>query len=171
MTDRVTVEQRRRNMAAVRSTDTRPERAVRSILHKLGLRFRLHQRALPGTPDIVLTRHKIVVFVHGCFWHGHDCPRGKVPSTRTEFWLPKLQRNGERDRTNAASLRKLGWRVLTVWECELGEPRQLARRLARAFGLRSGSMADKSKDNNAMQLRVVDVRNVTKTASLKDRID
>ena len=142
MTDRVTEEQRRRNMAAVRSTDTLPERAVRSILHKLGLRFRLHQRALPGAPDIVLTRHKTAVFVHGCFWHGHSCPRGKVPSTRPEFWLPKLQRNGERDRTNAASLRKLGWRVLTVWECELGEPGQLARRLARAFGLRSGSKPD-----------------------------
>jgi DNA mismatch endonuclease (patch repair protein) len=136
--DRVTEEQRRRNMAAVRSTDTLPERAVRSILHKLGLRFRLHQRALPGSPDIVLARHRTVVFVHGCFWHGHDCPRGKVPSTRPEFWLPKLQRNGERDRNNAASLRNLGWRVLTVWECELDEPRRLARRLARAFHLRLG---------------------------------
>lgn len=137
MTDRVTKEQRRRNMAAVRSTDTMPERAVRSILHKLGLRFRLHQRALPGTPDIVLMRHKHVIFVHGCFWHSHDCPRGKIPSTRPEFWVPKLQRNCERDRINAASLRKLGWRVVIVWECELAEPGRLVRRLARTFGLRS----------------------------------
>jgi DNA mismatch endonuclease, patch repair protein len=137
MTDRVTQEQRRRNMAAVHSTDTMPEKAVRSILHKLGLRFRLHQSALPGTPDIVLMRHKRVVFVHGCFWHGHDCPRGKVPSTRTEFWLPKLQGNCERDRINAALLRKHGWRVVIVWECELREPGRLVRRLARTFGLRS----------------------------------
>ena len=136
MTDRITEEQRRRNMAAVRSADTMPERAVRRILHKLGLRFRLHQRALPGTPDIVLTRHKTVVFVHGCFWHGHNCPRGKVPSTRTEFWLPKLQRNSERDRTNVALLREFGWRVLIVWECELGDSRRLAHRLAHAFGLK-----------------------------------
>lgn len=171
MTDRITEEQRRRNMAAVRSTDTMPERAVRSILHKLGLRFRLHQRALPGTPDIVLTRHKSVVFVHGCFWHGHDCPRGKVPSTRTEFWLPKLQRNCERDRANAASLRTLGWRVVTVWECELGEPRRLVRRLARAFGRRSGSKPDIWTGNSAVHLRDVDVRNADKTAGLKDRID
>jgi DNA mismatch endonuclease (patch repair protein) len=139
MTDRVTEEQRSRNMAAVRSSDTTPERAVRSILHRLGLRFRLHQRSLPGTPDIVLKRHGIVVFMHGCFWHGHDCPRGKVPSARPEFWLPKLQRNRERDRANVASLRKLGWRVLTVWECELREPKRLARRLARAFDMQPRS--------------------------------
>ena len=135
MADRVTEEQRSRNMAAVRSSNTTPERAVRSILHGLGLRFRLHQRELPGTPDIVLVRHETVVFVHGCFWHSHDCKRGGVPSTRPDFWLPKLQRNHECDRASVASLRELGWRVLIVWECELREPKRLARRLARAFGI------------------------------------
>lgn len=142
MTERITAEQRRLNMAAVRAKDTGPERAVRSILHRLGLRFRLHQRGLPGTPDIVLKRHKVVVFVHGCFWHHHDCPRGKLPSTRTDFWVPKLQRNAERDKANAALLRRLGWRVLTVWECELREPRKLVRRLARAFGVRTAPLSD-----------------------------
>jgi len=135
MTDRVTGEQRSRNMAAVRPSNTTPERVVRSILHRLGLRFRLHQRTLPGTPDIVLKRHETVVFVHGCFWHGHECPRGKVPSVRPEFWIPKLRRNRERDRANSASLRKLGWRVLTVWECELRDSARLARRLTRHFGI------------------------------------
>jgi DNA mismatch endonuclease, patch repair protein len=120
-------------MAAVRSWDTSPERIVRSILHRLGLRFRLHQRSLPGTPDIVLKRHATIVLVHGCFWHGHHCPRGKVPSTRPEFWRPKLQRNHERDRKNERLLRALGWRVLTVWECELKDQAQLARRLSKAF--------------------------------------
>jgi len=122
-------------MAAVRSTDTGPERAVRSILHALGLRFRLHGAALPGRPDIVLKRHCTAIFVHGCFWHGHDCRRGKAPDTRREFWLPKLQRSRERDRAAEAALRALGWRVLTVWECELHEPDRLAGRLAEAFGL------------------------------------
>jgi len=109
---------------------------VRSILHRLGLRFRLHERTLPGTPDIVLKRHKTVIFVHGCFWHGHECGRGKAPSARLEFWIPKLQRNRERDRANAASLRKLGWRVLTVWECELRDFARLNRKLARHFRIR-----------------------------------
>lgn len=137
MTDRVSREQRSRNMAAVRSMDTRPERAVRSILHALGLRFRLHADALPGKPDIVLKRHGAVVLVHGCFWHGHDCRKGKAPDTRREFWLPKLGRNRERDRAAETALRALGWRVLTVWECELLEPDRLAKRLAKEFGLRS----------------------------------
>jgi DNA mismatch endonuclease, patch repair protein len=122
-------------MAAVRSSNTTPERAVRSMLHGLGLRFRLHQRALPGTPDIVLKRHATVIFVHGCFWHGHDCPRGKRPDTRTDFWIPKLQRNRERDLDNARRLRAQGWRVLIVWECELRKPDKLSRRLAKAFGV------------------------------------
>jgi DNA mismatch endonuclease (patch repair protein) len=135
MVDRLSGQQRSQNMAAVRSIDTSPERAVRSLLHQLGLRFRLHQRSLPGTPDIILKRHATVVFVHGCFWHGHACPRGRAPDTRPEFWLPKLRLNRERDLENAKRLRALGWRVLTVWECELGNRTRLYRRLAKAFGL------------------------------------
>jgi len=142
MTDRVSSAQRSRNMAAVRVAGTAPERAVRSLLHRLGLRFRLHQKLLPGTPDIVLKRHSTVVFVHGCFWHGHDCPRGKLPATRREFWLPKLRRNKERDLQNEKRLRALGWRVLTVWECELRNPARVRRRLVKAF---AATRADRSR--------------------------
>lgn len=135
MTDSVSRAQRSRNMAAVRSSNTKPEKVVRSILHRLGLRFRLHQKTLPGTPDIVLRRHATVVLVHGCFWHGHDCPRGKLPETRREFWIPKLQRNRERDLDNERRLLEQGWRVLIVWECELRKPDQLRGRLAKAFSV------------------------------------
>ncbi|MBZ5795407.1 DNA mismatch endonuclease Vsr [Burkholderia contaminans] len=135
MTDSVSRAQRSHNMAAVRSSNTKPEKVVRSILHRLGLRFRLHQKTLPGTPDIVLRRHATVVLVHGCFWHGHDCPRGKLPDTRREFWIPKLQRNRERDLDNERRLLEQGWRVLIVWECELRKPDQLRRRLAEAFSV------------------------------------
>lgn len=120
-------------MAAVRSSDTTPEKAVRSMLHAMGLRFRLHRRDLPGTPDIVLAKHSTVVLVHGCFWHGHNCPRGKSPATRPDFWLPKLARNKVRDAEQARELKTLGWRVLTVWECELKDTRSLAKRMVRWF--------------------------------------
>ena len=120
-------------MAAVRGRDTAPELLVRSRLHRMGLRFRLHDTNLPGSPDIVLRRHNTVVLVHGCFWHGHDCPRGRAPSTRQEFWLPKLTRNRERDQRQIDSLRALGWRVLVVWECETKEKTSLDRRLRRWF--------------------------------------
>ena len=120
-------------MAAVRRRDTVPEVLVRSHLQRMGLRFRLHDTRLPGSPDIVLRRHNTVVFVHGCFWHGHDCPRGKAPCTRQEFWLPKLIRNRKRDQLQVRSLRALGWRVLVVWECETKDETRLARRLRRWF--------------------------------------
>lgn len=120
-------------MAAVRSSDTQPEVVVRSVLHSMGLRFRLHVRSLPGSPDIVLKRHGTVVFVHGCFWHGHSCSRGKPPATRQDFWLPKLEKNRLRDKRTIAELRRLGWRVVTVWECETNDRVQLKRRLAKKF--------------------------------------
>lgn len=132
--DKVTSEQRSRNMAAVRSQNTKPERTVRRVLHSLGLRIRLHEASLPGSPDIVLKRHSAVVFVHGCFWHGHDCPRGAAPSARTEFWLPKLAGNRQRDERQVKELKSLGWRVITIWECETRDEAKLARRLARWFG-------------------------------------
>ncbi|WP_080420412.1 very short patch repair endonuclease [Burkholderia ubonensis] len=131
--DKVSPEQRSRNMAAVRSSDTEPEIVVRKMLHMLGLRFRLHRRELPGTPDIVLPRHHTIVLVHGCFWHGHTCPRGKAPSSNIAFWLPKLARNKQRDAEQVSALRKLGWRVLIVWECETKRPQQLRRRLEKCF--------------------------------------
>lgn len=115
-----TREQRSRNMAAIRSANTKPEMRVRSALHRLGFRFRLHRKDLPGRPDIVLPKHRTVIFVHGCFWHCHRCRYGSVvPATRAAFWAAKRGGNVERDRRNATALRKLGWRVLVLWECEI----------------------------------------------------
>jgi DNA mismatch endonuclease, patch repair protein len=131
--DQVSPLQRSKNMAAVRNRDTAPERVIRSLLHRMGMRFRLNQSQLPGSPDIVLKRYNTVLFVHGCFWHGHDCPRGKPPSTRTDFWLPKLARNRKRDHDLARSLQRMGWRVMTVWECETRDENRLVRRFARWF--------------------------------------
>ncbi len=106
-------------MKAIRAADTRPELLVRRALHRTGMRYRLHDRSLPGTPDIVLRSRGAVVLVHGCFWHGHDCPKGVLPATRREFWDAKLQGNRERDARNATALTDAGWRVATVWECAL----------------------------------------------------
>lgn len=117
MADRVGPAKRSEMMAAVRGKDTRPERAVRSALFHAGYRYRLHRRDLPGSPDIVLPRYRLVVFVHGCFWHGHDCPRGRRPASNVEFWNTKLDRNIERDRAARAALEAAGWSVVTVWEC------------------------------------------------------
>jgi len=133
--DSVSTEDRSRMMSAVRRRDTAPEKAVRSILHRLGLRFRLHDPSLPGTPDIVLPKHATVVMVHGCFWHSHKCSRGKAPVSHVEFWQPKLENNRLRDRRQARALKSLGWRVLTVWECQTKKPDQLVRRLSKAFSV------------------------------------
>lgn len=133
MTDVLSPEQRRFNMSRIRSRDTQPERVVRSLLHRMGLRFRLQRRDLPGRPDIVLTRHRLAVMVHGCFWHMHGCRYGRVvPKTRTEFWQAKRSANVERDRRNVRALRRAGWRVLVVWECSMRDTDKLAMRLARA---------------------------------------
>ena len=117
--DRLTSAERSRNMALIRGRDTKPELRVRSLLHGLGYRFRLHRRELPGSPDIVLPRHKAVIFVHGCFWHRHPGCRGATtPKTRTEFWRQKFEGNVRRDNAVRASLDKAGWQVLVLWECE-----------------------------------------------------
>ena len=115
---------RSRIMAAIRGHDTAPERLVRSALHRHGLRFRLHVRDLPGRPDIVLPRHRTVILVHGCFWHRHiGCPKGTLPATNRAWWVAKLRRNRARDRRNVRDLQAAGWRVIVVWECELGAGR------------------------------------------------
>ena len=117
-------------MRAVRGKDTKPEMAVRRALHRLGLRFRLQQRDLPGRPDIVLPRHRLAVFVHGCFWHHHSaCPKATMPKTRVDFWSSKLEANQARDRRVASDLVEAGWRVLTVWECETRNAEVLTKRL------------------------------------------
>lgn len=117
MADRLTTEQRRFNMSRVRSKGTAPEMTVRRILHAQGLRFRLHRTDLPGTPDIVLPRHRLAIFVHGCFWHGHHCPLFRIPTTRPHFWAAKLEANRNRDAAARVDLVKLGWRILCIWEC------------------------------------------------------
>jgi|SRR5882757_1987405 len=114
-------------MRRIRKTDTGPEMIVRRMVHAMGYRYRLHGVKLPGTPDIVLPRHRKVIFVHGCFWHRHDCPDGrKLPRSKPEYWGPKLERNRRRDATNVARLRELEWDVLVLWECELGDVKKLS---------------------------------------------
>jgi len=119
MVDIVTSEVRSRMMAGIRGKDTKPELALRRGLHALGFRYRLHDRSLPGKPDLVFPRWQAVLFAHGCFWHGHDCHLFKMPSTRAEFWHTKIARNREVDAVAGASLEKAGWRVGIVWECAL----------------------------------------------------
>ncbi|MDN4572659.1 very short patch repair endonuclease [Pandoraea cepalis] len=119
MADVVDSATRSRMMSGIRGRDTKPEIVIRSMLHRLGFRFRLHVRDLPGTPDIVLPRHRAVIFVHGCFWHGHDCPLFKWPATRPEFWQEKIGRNRANDKKAYDALLAHGWRVGTVWECAL----------------------------------------------------
>jgi DNA mismatch endonuclease (patch repair protein) len=114
-------------MAAVRGKNTKPEIVVRSALHAAGLRFRLHRRELPGSPDIVFRRIKTVVFVHGCFWHHHQCARRRWPKTNRDFWRTKILGNATRDRRASESLKSDGWRVEIVWECELRDGRRLGR--------------------------------------------
>jgi DNA mismatch endonuclease (patch repair protein) len=120
MADTLTPERRSWNMSRITGRNTRPEVALRSLLHRAGFRFRLHDRKLPGKPDIVLKRHKAVVFVHGCFWHRHvGCKNATMPSTRFEFWSEKFRGTVERDERKARELLSLGWNVLTVWECDI----------------------------------------------------
>jgi len=117
-------------MSRVSGKNTKPEIVVRSLLHKLGYRFRLHRKNLPGRPDITLPKHKKVIFVHGCFWHGHAvCSRSKRPSTNEEFWHEKLNKNIERDKKTVDALKKLGWDVLTVWTCEVKDTNELKIKL------------------------------------------
>ena len=130
MADIVDRKTRSRMMSGIRGRDTKPERVVRSWLHRAGLRFRLHPPGLPGRPDLVLPRYSAAVLVHGCFWHRHrGCPFAATPTTNKAFWQRKFRENVERDARNVRALRRGGWRVFTVWECELNE-RQL-RRLVR----------------------------------------
>lgn len=129
--DTLTPAERSRVMRAVKDRDTTPERVTRSVLHRLGYRFRLHRAELPGKPDIVLARHRQVIEVRGCFWHGHDCGRCRIPATRREYWIGKIERNRRRDQRTVRQLRRLGWSVLVIWECQTADEEALASRLAR----------------------------------------
>jgi DNA mismatch endonuclease (patch repair protein) len=130
--DKLLPDRRSENMRAIKSKDTLPEVAVRCLAHAMGYRFRLHRKDLPGKPDLVFPRKRKVIFVHGCFWHQHPdplCPDSRAPKTRLEYWLPKLQRNSQRDADHTQALQSNGWNVLVIWECETRDKRHLASRL------------------------------------------
>jgi len=121
-----TSEARRRTMQAVKSKDTGPEMCVRQLLHAQGYRYRLHRKDLPGSPDLVFSSRKKVIFVHGCFWHGHRCKRGnRVPVHNREYWVEKIERNRKRDQKAARLLRQLGWERKVIWECNLRDPERV----------------------------------------------
>jgi DNA mismatch endonuclease (patch repair protein) len=131
LTDVFTSEQRSAVMRRVKGRDTGPERVVRRLLTGLGVRYRLQRRDLPGSPDIVLPGRRLAIFVHGCFWHGHDCRRGaRAPKANADYWAAKLARNRARDQTAQASLAELGWRTAVIWECEMKDEAALAVRLS-----------------------------------------
>ena len=130
---------RSENMRAIRSKDTQPEIIVRSLVHGLGYRFRLHRQDLPGKPDLTFPSRRKVIFVHGCFWHSHACKTGLVPKSNRGFWLPKLRRNRSRDVANEEALTQLGWKALVIWQCELRDSNAVGRRVKRFLGQRSGA--------------------------------
>ena len=121
-------------MGRIRSKNTRPELTVRSLLHALGYRFRLHRKDLPGRPDIVLPKHKKIIFVQGCFWHGHACKLGSKPKSNGEYWSPKISKNRERDVKNIAKLEEMGWGVLELWECDIRKFDRIKERLIEFLG-------------------------------------
>ncbi len=130
MPEKLSPQQRSALMSRVKQRDTAPELVVRRLLHRLGYRFRLHRKDLPGKPDIVLPRHRKIILVHGCLWHGHEgCRRGSRPVTNAEFWNTKIDRNITRDRNVQAELQALGWDVLTIWQCETRDAAKLQEQL------------------------------------------
>lgn len=143
--DNLSPSQRSRAMRGVRSRDTTPERIVRSVVHRLGYRFRLYDCGLTGSPDLILRRLSVVIFVHGCFWHQHRCPRGsRVPKSNRLYWRMKLARNVQRDSDAIQALRRSGWRVLVIWECETHDTDRLQARVAKF--LSASAMTQCSRD-------------------------
>jgi DNA mismatch endonuclease (patch repair protein) len=130
--DTLTRDERSKRMSLVRSKDTKPELVVRHLVYGLGYRYRLHRSDLPGKPDLVFFSRRKVIFIHGCFWHRHQrskCKLARLPKSRLDFWLPKLEKNRVRDKINQTMLRRLGWKVLVAWECELGDVRGLRAKI------------------------------------------
>ena len=133
--DRLTPSARSENMRRIHSRDTGAEITVRSIAHRLGYRFRLQRKDLPGKPDLVFPKLRKVIFVHGCFWHQHTkCADGRLPKSRTEYWGPKLSRNKQRDSVNRRALTLLGWKSLVIWECEIQKPEHIVRIIEHFLG-------------------------------------
>lgn len=145
MADTRSPEQRRRIMQAVRTKDTGPEWTVRRWLHSRGYRYRLHPKNLPGRPDIVLPGKRLAIFVHGCFWHGHGCSKGKAPKSRLEYWAPKLEANRARDARKARELGEFGWRVLTIWQCEVNDEVALSDALSPALNFEENPIDNDSQ--------------------------
>lgn len=132
MADKITPERRSENMRRIRSKDMKPEMVVRRLVHRLGYRYRLHRKNLPGKPDMVFGPRRAVIFVHGCFWHQHDkagCLDGRPPKSNTDYWGPKLARNVERDAATQIALTKAGWRILVIWECDTRDEMGLERQI------------------------------------------
>jgi DNA mismatch endonuclease, patch repair protein len=141
MTDVLTRVQRRRNMVAIRGKDTGPERTIRRLVHSMGYRYLLHDRRLPGRPDLVFPRRRKVIFVHGCFWHMHECKYGRVvPATNADFWYIKRTANVERDARSAKALSAQGWDVFVAWECEIRDLQALTQRLIAFLEPRQGAV-------------------------------
>jgi DNA mismatch endonuclease (patch repair protein) len=136
---------RSENMRAIRGKNTKPEIEVRRLIHGLGYRFRLHRADLPGKPDLVFPARRKVIFVHGCFWHGHACKSGLIPNSNRDFWLPKLSKNKARDAKNLDALTQKGWKVLVIWECELRDARALCRTVKKFLGRRKVTIGPASR--------------------------
>ena len=135
--DTLSTTERSERMARIHGRDTKPEMVVRRLLHRIGYRYRLHRGDLPGKPDIVFGKRKKAIFIHGCFWHRHDdptCRLARLPKSRLDFWEPKLSANAERDALKQEALKRLGWNVLVVWECELRQSEQLENKLRQFVG-------------------------------------
>jgi DNA mismatch endonuclease (patch repair protein) len=126
-------------MSRVRSKDTKPELRLRRLLHSMGYRYRLHVSGMAGKPDLVFSSRRVVIFVHGCFWHGHHCRFGRLPKSNVEFWAEKIRRNRDRDASNSRSLRRLGWQVVVVWQCQLRDKPAITRRLVKRLGVAATS--------------------------------
>ncbi|RVP97122.1 very short patch repair endonuclease [Sinorhizobium meliloti] len=136
MVDTLSTSDRSRRMSLIRGKDTKPEMVVRRLVHSLGYRYRLHRRDLPGCPDLVFSARRKVIFVHGCFWHRHPdstCKLARLPKSREEFWVPKLESNASRDRRNEQALKDQGWNVLVIWECETNDQGMLKRKIQAFF--------------------------------------
>ena len=132
--DNLTPEERSAQMARIRSKDTKPEMFVRRLVHRIGYRYRLHRKDLPGKPDLVFGPRRKVIFVHGCFWHGHDCNLGRIPKTRVDFWEAKIHTNRRRDEAHLVKLREAGWESLVIWECQLRNVYDLENRIRKFLG-------------------------------------
>jgi DNA mismatch endonuclease, patch repair protein len=145
-------EQRSHIMRSVRSRDTGPELLVRRALHGMGYRFRLHRKDLAGKPDIVLPKHRAIVFVHGCFWHGHGCRKGRLPKSRIRFWTKKILQNRKRDAESVRTLKRTGWHVLTIWQCETKDADALRSRLIR-FLVPHTRRRSRSQRNSPTEIR------------------